>query len=128
MGSAKIMPIQGGFMASVPLSREVLGKFGSGDQLHVFHPEDGSRHIGTISRIRLEDDSAELFIDFSSAMLVSEDGMLERAEIGFYTTSLGQLFVSRDEPGYLEVPNVPAEQVLLFIKPTHQAFVSYMLS
>ena len=112
-------------MAKKPLTKELLDKFGPGDQFQVFFPETGGRIVAEVIKIELQPVSVsyQLTVFFKDAIEFSEAGPAPLLDMAYRGGSLlDDLFVSEEEDGYIQIPDVGAEQVLMFMKPTHRHF------
>lgn len=100
--------------------------FGKGDQLQIVI--SCSRCIfGTITSIGYrprENENKELYVELENVYDSLDGKAVRREDLVSYDGSLFcDLSIGKDEKGFLEVFNISADQILLFVKPEHSSFL-----
>lgn len=114
-------------MAKTPVTAEVLAQFGSGDQFHLVDPTNNARVIGEITKIEVRNTpgGSELYVEFEKAVTISEDeGSVKATDAHLYQAPLENredIFVARQEDGFVEIANIGAEQIILLFKHDHRS-------
>jgi hypothetical protein len=117
-----------------PVTQALIDSFGANfdGQFHLIYDEMDTRVVANVTRLELRpnpsNNGQEFYVEFRDAVNLLEEGLISNPvpHLVFYTCpDIEQLQAGEESAGCVQISHVPAEQILLLVRPGSPAFVIF---